>query len=343
MNPEENQNINSEIKTDEINFQDKQLNTDDNILNQNITNEINPRENLEVDSDNMTNSDINDSRYMPKGNYPPIDDQNPDIDDNININNINNYIPKNQNKMQIQSQIMNIENDNMIFEQDIEQIQNENSQLQAQIIELKKKLDKKEGLNNQFKSLPNAFNQRFAEYEKRNELLQKNINDLEAQLKNKEIELAESLKDKNKSEIAIKSAGIYKQYMDELQKDFKEKTNKLNQKYIEKESNLKSEYVDEINRKMQKVEELRIENEKLKYDINNFKINRQTLNHQLEEKDFSANSNLNQKEKEIQYLNEKINDYEQKSEQKKLMYKENLSEFESQLNEIKQENNELQN
>ena len=176
MNPEENQNINSEIKTDEINFQDKQLNTDDNILNQNITNEINPRENLEVDSDNMTNSDINDSRYMPKGNYPPIDDQNPDIDDNININNINNYIPKNQNKMQIQSQIMNIENDNMIFEQDIEQIQNENSQLQAQIIELKKKLDKKEGLNNQFKSLPNAFNQRFAEYEKRNELLQKNIN-----------------------------------------------------------------------------------------------------------------------------------------------------------------------
>ena len=343
MNPEENQNINSEIKTDELNFQEKQLNTDDNIINQNIINEINPKDNLEIDSDNMTNSDINDSRYMPKGNYPPMDDQNIDIDDNININNINNYIPKNQNKMQIQSQIMNIENDNMIFEQDIEQIQNENNQLQAQIIELKKKLDKKEGLNNQFKSLPNAFNQRFAEYEKRNELLQRNINDLEAQLKNKEIELAESLKDKNKSEIAIKSAGIYKQYMEELQKDFKEKTNKLNQKYIEKESNLKSEYVDEINRKMQKVEELRIENEKLKYDINNFKINRQSLNHQLEEKDFSANSNINQKEKEIQYLKEKINDYEQKSEQKKLIYKENLSEFESQLNEIKQENNELQN
>jgi len=45
----------------------------------------------------------------------------------------------------------------------------------------------------------------------------------------------------------------------------------------------------------------------------------------------------------MQYLKEKINEYEQKLEQKKLIYKENLTEIESQINEIKQENNELQN
>ena len=199
-------------------------------------------------------------------------------------------------------------------------------------MEYQNQLNKKEGINNQFKSLPNAFNQRFAEYEKRNELLQKNINELEIILKNKEIELAESLKDKNKSEIAIKNAGIYKQYMEELKNEFKEKTNKLNQKYIEKEHNLKNEYVDEINRKMQKIEELRIEHEKLKYDISNYKMNKEALNHQLEEKDYNTNSNITQKEKEMQYLKEKINEYEQKLEQKKIINKENNTEIEAQIN-----------
>ena len=149
---------------------------------------------------------------------------------------------------------------------------------------MRKKYEHKEGINNQFKLLPSAFNQRFAEYEKRNELLQKNINQLEIELKNKDIELQESLKDKNKSEMAIKSAGIYKQYMEELKNEFKEKTEKLNKKYLEKESNLKNEYTDEINRKMEKVKELQIENEKLNYDLSNLKMNRETLKHQLEEK-----------------------------------------------------------
>ena len=301
---------------------------------------INDNNNIDIDSDNMTNSDINDSKYMPKGTYPQIENQNELIDNNIDINN---FIPKSPDQMQMQSQIMNIENDNMLLEQNIEQLEQEHNQLQNQLMDFQKKIETKEGLNNQFKLLPNAFNQRFAEYEKRNELLQKNINELEMQLKNKEIELQESLKDKNKWEIANKSADIYKQYMNELNNEFKEKTNKLSQKYIEKENNLKNEYVDEINKKMQKIEELRIEHEKLKYDISNYKMNKEALNHQLEEKDYNTNSNINQKEKEMQYLKEKINEFEQKLEQKKIINKENITEIESQINEIKQENNELQN
>ena len=148
--------------------------------------------------------------------------------------------------------------------------------------------------------MPVAFKQRFNEYEKRNAILQKHIHDLEMQLKNKDIELAESLKEKNKSETAIRNANIYKQYMDELQNEFKDKVNKLNKKYIEKEKGIKSEFEDEINKKRQKVEELRIENEKLKYDLSHYKMDLQTLNHQLEEKD--TYSNINQKEKEIVYL-----------------------------------------
>ena len=220
MNPEENPNINKNISPEELkNIQEVPLSTDENILNQNNLD----NNNIDIDSDNMTNSDINDSKYMPKGTYPQIENQNELIDNNIDINN---FIPKSPDQMQMQSQIMNIENDNMLLEQNIEQLEQEHNQLQNQLMDFQKKIETKEGLNNQFKLLPNAFNQRFAEYEKRNELLQKNINELEMQLKNKEIEFQESLKDKNKWEIANKSADIYKQYMNELKNEFKEKTNK---------------------------------------------------------------------------------------------------------------------
>ena len=118
MNPEENQNINNNISPEEVNnFQEKPLSTDDNLLNQNI---INDNNNIDIDSDNMTNSDINDSKYMPKGTYPQMDNQNDIIDNDIDANiDINNFIPKSPNQMNLQSQIMNIENDNMLLEQNI--------------------------------------------------------------------------------------------------------------------------------------------------------------------------------------------------------------------------------
>ena len=182
MNPEENPNINKNISPEDLkNIQEVPLSTDENILSQNNLD----NNNIDIDSDNMTNSDINDSKYMPKGTYPQIENQNELIDNNIDINN---FIPKSPDQMQIQSQIMNIENDNMLLEQNIEQLEQEHNQLQNQLMDFQKKIEAKEGLNNQFKLLPNAFNQRFAEYEKRNELLQKNINELEIKLKNKEIE-----------------------------------------------------------------------------------------------------------------------------------------------------------
>jgi len=331
------QNINSE----ENNYQEKPLSTDENMINENIIKNKNLNDPLNQDIDDLTNSDIDDPKYLPKENYPLNDNiQNQIIDTNIDINN---YIPNNENQKLLYSQLNNLENEKNMLDQNIEQIENENNQLESQIMEYQDKFNKKEGINNQFKLLPTAFNQRFAEYDKRNKLLQKNINELENLLKNKEVELAQSLKDKSKSEIAIKNAGIYKQYMEELQNEFKEKINKLNQKYIEKESSLKSEYVDEINRKMQKVEELKIENDKLKYDLSNVKMNKEALNHQLEEKDYNSNTNINQKEKEIMYLKEKITEFEKKIEQKKNILQVNLNEYESQLNEVKQENNELLN
>ena len=60
--------------------------------------------------------------------------------------------------------------------------------------------------------------------------------------------------------------------------------------------------MEELNKNMQKIEDLKIENEKLKYDLSNYKMSIDNLNHQLDENDINKNSTMNQKEKEILYL-----------------------------------------
>ncbi len=148
------------------------INLDDNITNKNINN--NNNNNINQDEDCVTDSEIEDPKYLRGGNYPPNENQL--IENNLNTDN---FIDPSQNQMFLQSQVMNLENENMISNQNLEQIENENNQLKAELMEYKKKFDKKEGINKEFKLMPVAFKQRFNEYEKRNALLQKNINDLE--------------------------------------------------------------------------------------------------------------------------------------------------------------------
>ena len=86
------QNINSE----ENNYQEKPLSTDENMINENIIKNKNLNDPLNQDVDDLTNSDIDDPKYLPKENYPLNDNiQNQIIDTNIDINN---YIPNNENQ-----------------------------------------------------------------------------------------------------------------------------------------------------------------------------------------------------------------------------------------------------
>ena len=287
-----------------------------------------------------TDSDIEDPKYIPSGNMFHGEDN---INNINNINNLDNFAAQSQNEMLLQTQIMNLENDTMLANKTLQQLENENDQLKAQLMKNQEKMESKEGINNEFKQLFGAFKQRFAQYEKRNDFLQKYIYELEEKLKQKDKELAESQKDKSKSEAAMKNASIYKQYVDELQNEFKEKSKKLNQKYIDKEKTLKDEFLEEINKNIQKIEDLKIENEKLKFDLSNYKMNIETLHHQLEEKDNDKDSTMNQKEKEIEYLKEKINEREKEIDKNKNNNKEQLSKYEEQVKEAKEENDNLLN
>ena len=118
MNEEDEQIMNNNINLDENNYKEKPLSTDENILNENII----TNNNEENDEGYMTNSDINDSKYLPKNNLPPNYDPNQLEDDNLNIDN---YMVPTNNQMQLQSQIMNMENEKMLSEQNLEEIENE--------------------------------------------------------------------------------------------------------------------------------------------------------------------------------------------------------------------------
>jgi hypothetical protein len=60
MNEEDEQIMNNNINLDENNYKEKPLSTDENILNENII----TNNNEENDEGYMTNSDINDSKYL---------------------------------------------------------------------------------------------------------------------------------------------------------------------------------------------------------------------------------------------------------------------------------------
>ena len=119
------------------NIDDKSLSVEENLNNKNINN--NNNNNINQEEDYLTDSDIEDPKYLPGGNYPPNENQL--IENNLNTDH---FIDPSQNQMFLQSQVMNLENENMISNQNLEQIENENNQLKAELMEYKKKFDKKE-------------------------------------------------------------------------------------------------------------------------------------------------------------------------------------------------------
>ena len=218
-----NQNV--ELDINNLNQIDDAMNIDNNLLNEDGDDNLNLKN---PDLEYMTDSDIEDPRYMPTGNV--IQDQENLINPN-NVDNFDNLGVPNENQMFLQTQIMNLENESILNNKNLQQLECENDQLKTQLMKNQENVKEKEGRNNEFKQLCAAFKQRFAQYEQKNNYLQEYINKLEEQLKKKNIELAESLKDKSKSESAIKNMNIFKQYENELQNEFNEKSKKLNQKY----------------------------------------------------------------------------------------------------------------
>ena len=142
-----NQNIEYENQNLQNNIED-QLNLDTNGLNE----EGDPNLNLNnAEMDYMTDSDIEDPKYMPTGNV---------LQNTGNLENPQNFenlgVPS-ENQMMLQNQIMNLENDTMLANKTLQQLESENDQLKTQLMKNQEKVQNKEDINNEFKQLLPAF------------------------------------------------------------------------------------------------------------------------------------------------------------------------------------------
>ena len=287
---------------------------------------------------NITDSDIEDPKYIPTGNI-----LNNDLSNNMIFENNDNIIPTTQNEMLLQTQILNLENDTQLANKTLKELENENNQLKSELIKNQEQFESKEGMNIEFKNLFSLFKQRFAAFEKRNNYLNNYIKELENQLKSKDLEIQKLNKINSNTEVAKENASLYEQHVNELQEDLNEKFKKLDKKFVDKEKKIKDELITELNSKSKKLDDLKVENEKLKCDISNYKIEIENIKNQLSEKDFMKNSSIPQIDKDIESLREKINEKENELQNIDEDFKYKIEQKESEINEIKDENNNLNN
>ena len=165
-----NQNV--ELDINNINQIDDAMNIDNNLLNEDGDDNLNLKN---PDLEYMTDSDIEDPKYMPTGNVMQNQEN---LINQKNIDNFDNFGVPSENQMFLQTQIMNLENESILNNKTLQQLECENDQLKTQLMKNQEKIQTKEGINNEFKQLFAAFKQRFAQYEQRNNYLQQYINQL---------------------------------------------------------------------------------------------------------------------------------------------------------------------
>ena len=183
---------------------------------QNINNEVNQP---------MTDSDIDDQRYMPSmGNTPNIN-----IMGNINTgynsisrkdsNNINYSFPDNK--------LLSIKNDDIQNKKFME-IENQNNILRNELCKMQEVIKAKDTSIQEFVNLITTFKDKFLKFEeknnelkKENELLKQKLSVYENTIKNEQVKT-------QKTEAGLKNAKFFETHIKELQDDYADKEFKLN-------------------------------------------------------------------------------------------------------------------
>ena len=164
---------------------------------------------------------------------------------------------------------------------------------------VKDKLAAKESILTEFQVLSAQSATKFKLLEAKNEQLVKANENL---LK----KLTEYEKDnKLLKDYALENESLKKK-IEKLQNEAEKKEEVLRNKYEEKEENIKTEYLLEITKLTKEIEELRVNNEKQKFEISNLKMNLTNISSNHESKQNEAIDLLTKKEKEITLLQDKI-------------------------------------
>lgn len=294
-------------------------------------NNINP-ENLDVLQDEASNyntdSDIDDPKYTPTYSSLNKDKSKKQINPEV--------ISKT-----LEDKIKCIRNDNDFKAKTINEYENRINQLEAELMRVKEKLNAKEAILSEFQTVTAKSAEKFKQIEEANENLKKTNNSLVSQLAEYENQI-KTLKIKNEeNEANAKNLTMYQEHITEMQNEFTQKEIKLNRKYQDKENSIKNEFLNEISKLTKELEELRVQNEKLKFDISTLNLNIESLKSKSEDKEYESTATINKKEKEINKLKSQIEDYQKKLNEIEGTNKEREINFISDFTKLKQDNESL--
>ena len=212
----------------------------------------------------------------------------------------------------LEDKIKFMRNDNEFKNKAMMEYENKISLLETELLKIKEKLNAKETILAEFQSLTAKSTEKLKLMQENVDNLKKVNANLVSQIDEYENQLkAEKLKNES-MESNSKNIALYQEHINELQNEYTEKETKLAKKYQEKETTLKTEYLNEISKLTKQLEDLRVENEKLKFDISNLKINIDTINSKHEDEEYETKAILNKKDKEIKKLKDQLDEYAKK-------------------------------
>ena len=296
-------------------------------------NNINP-ENLDVLQDEASNyntdSDIDDPKYTPTYSSLNKDKSKKQINPEV--------ISKT-----LEDKIKCIRNDNDFKAKTINEYENRISQLEAELMRVKEKLNAKETILSEFQTVTAKSAEKFKQIEEANENLKKTNNSLVNQLAEYEKQIKVLKIKTEENEANAKNLSMYQEHITEMQNEFTQKEIKLNKKYQDKENSIKNEFLNEISKLTKELEELRVQNEKLKFDISTLNLNIESLKSKCEDKEYESTATINKKDKEINKLKLQIEDYQKKLNEIEGTNKEKELTFMSDFAKLKQDNESLLN
>ena len=295
---------------------------------------------LKEEIENITDSDIDDPKYTPYNKNQNLN--------NNNINNINNNmnyinnIPNNNNEDQnMNSPLMYMENNNNLLNKAIHDLEVENSYLKTELDKKDEIIISKESLNKEYQNLLSVFKDKLSQSEQYYKTCKSQIEDLEKQLKEKDKIILDYKKRNNMIENNIKNIPEYTEQIKDIQKKYEEMEKQNQEKYNEKEKKLIKDFMDEINRKTKNNEDLRIENEKLKYNSYNQKGEISDLNNKISEIRYENKDILEKNSREISKLKDQLASMEKELNDKDMQIKNIMVKNDNNLKKLKNENNSL--
>ena len=295
----------------------------------------------------LTDSDIDDPKYIPSTfqknnlNSNSILKTETQFQSPINDTNFQTFSPLNSNNNNFDSKNLNLR----ITEQNqiIKNLQTENSMLKHSLEELQEDLNVKNKIICEFQSLVKMSQDKFNKYERANSDLKREIENLKKEIELKENEVNDAINLSNRQEKIIKNTEIYKENMNIIQNDLSNKEKELIQNFQSREFKIRNNFMNENNKLNVKLDEFRIENERLKFDISNLKLQIDNLKSQLEEKDFEHDSEIKKLEKENKRLNDKLNECEKKIPELESTLQNKSIDYETLISNLKLDNSNLLN